>query len=390
MAQEARAVPTNVEDPRARVLSLLRRHGRATTSFQTLDSGMQYVFFGAEACVAFVDTGAAWVAAGAPICPDDAASTTARSFVEEARRAGRRACFFSVDRAFCDEAGLSALAIGEEPVWDVAAWPSLLRARRGLREQIRRARAKGIETRAPTAEELAPGQETRAATEQLIAEWLASRPLAPMGFLVAVEPFEFSEERIYVVATRAGRLVAFLVAVPMYAERGFFVEHLLRAQDAPNGTAEIVLDHAFRAFAARGAEVATLGLAPLSGDDVSPVLKIICRLSKPLYSFEGVRSFKARLHPARWRSQWLAHPRGTRATVAIVDALAAFATGGFLRFGLRTLRKQRRVASLLALSSLSAGVLLGSTRRAWIAAVLVVSIVGFALRRAAARAQSHA
>lgn len=381
MAHGARAERSSEEqDPRQRVLSLLRRHGRATTSFQALGSGMRYVFLGEDACIAYVDTGGAWVAAGPPICAEEAAPAAARDFLEEARRAGRRGCFFSVDRSFCQSTGLSALSIGEEPLWDVAAWPGLVRAHRGLREQIRRARAKGVVTRVPAPEELATGHETRAAAETLIAEWLASRPLAPMGFLVAVEPFRFSEERLYILAMREGRLVAFLAAVPVYAERGFFVEHLLRARDAPNGTAEILLDHAFRELAARGAEVATLGLAPLSGDEVSPVLKCISRLSRSLYSFEGVHSFKARLHPSRWRSQWLGHPSTTGATIAVMDSLAAFAPGGFVRFGLRTLRKHRFASGFLGLVLLGVFVLLGTTRWGWILPALVALLTFVAVR----------
>ena len=49
-----------------RVLDLLRQHGWNATSFQVLEPGFEY-WFDADACVAYVDTGRAWVAAGAPI-----------------------------------------------------------------------------------------------------------------------------------------------------------------------------------------------------------------------------------------------------------------------------------------------------------------------------------
>ena len=47
---------------RDRVLALLRIHGDATTSFQVLERGLSYAFDEeiADACVAYVDTGAAW------------------------------------------------------------------------------------------------------------------------------------------------------------------------------------------------------------------------------------------------------------------------------------------------------------------------------------------
>ena len=53
---------------RARVLELLRKHGWNATSFQILEPGFSY-FFADDAVVGYVDTGSAWVAAGAPIAP---------------------------------------------------------------------------------------------------------------------------------------------------------------------------------------------------------------------------------------------------------------------------------------------------------------------------------
>src|SRR5690606_21071121 len=62
-------------DPRWRVLELLRRHGWNTTSFQVLERGFAYWFHpDLDACVAYVDTGRAWVAAGAPIAGVEDAS----------------------------------------------------------------------------------------------------------------------------------------------------------------------------------------------------------------------------------------------------------------------------------------------------------------------------
>ena len=49
-----------------RVLALVRRYGWNATSFQALDPGMRHFWCGDDACVAYADTGEAWVAAGAP------------------------------------------------------------------------------------------------------------------------------------------------------------------------------------------------------------------------------------------------------------------------------------------------------------------------------------
>ena len=333
-------------DPRHRVLELLRRHGRATTSFQVLEPGFSYWFARDDACVAYADTGSAWIAAGPPIAAPKDVPTIAREFITYAKKQRRRACFFAVNKEFAQQADLDALAIGEDPEWDLSSWSETIRASRSLREQLRRARTKGIHVRIVAPRDVAQGRATREAIEALIQSWLASRPMATMGFLVGVSPFEFSEERVYVVAEKQGQLVGFLAAVPIYARRGFFVENLLRTREAPNGTAELLVDHAFHELAKRGICMATLGLAPLAGR-VNSTLRFIRRMSKPLYNFEGVRAFKARLKPARWVAQHLAYPHGMHPIWPIRDTLSAFATGGFLRFGLETLSKQRRLVVLV-------------------------------------------
>src|SRR5690606_21833983 len=110
------------------------------------------------------------------------------------------------------------------------------------REQLRRARAKGVAVRALAPEELAPAHATRVELEALIARWLASRTIAPMGFLVQVDPFTFPERRRLFVAEAAGRIVGFLGVIPIYGRGGWFFEDFLRDPAAPNGTIELLVD----------------------------------------------------------------------------------------------------------------------------------------------------
>jgi phosphatidylglycerol lysyltransferase len=121
--------------------------------------------------------------------------------------------------------------------------------------------------------------------------------------------------------------------IPVPGRDGFFVEHLLRDPEAPNGTVELMVDTAMRWASDRGASWLTLGLAPLAGE-VGLALRIARRLTW-LYDFEGLRRFKAKLRPRDWLPVYLAYPRSQGAALTTFDALAAFATGGMLRFGAR-------------------------------------------------------
>jgi phosphatidylglycerol lysyltransferase len=325
-----------VDDERSRVLALLKRHGWNATSFQILEPGFRYWFDGDDACVGYVDTGRAWVAAGAPVASAELCGEVTARFVAAATAAGRRVCCFATEDRFHAAAGWASLRVGDQPIWAPEDWGAVVRQSRSLREQLRRATAKGVTVRALGPAELAPGQPIRAALDVLIARWLKSRTIAPMGFLVQIDPFTFPDERRYFVAERAGVVVGFLCAIPIYARPGWFFEDFLRDPEAPNGTVELLVDAGMRAAAAAAIPYVTLGLVPLSGE-ISPWLRAARRWGKSLYDFDGLRAFKAKLKPRAWDPIFLAYPATNSGFVAMFDTLTAFARGGLLRFGLESL-----------------------------------------------------
>lgn len=329
------------ESARRRARELVLRHGWNATAFQTLEDGYRYSFHH-EGCVAYVDTGRAWVAAGAPVCAPDRLSTVTHEFVARARAAGRRVCFFAVEsRLLAPEHGLESTFIGEMPVWNPRAWDASVRTRRSLREQLRRARAKRVRVRLVAPDELRDGP-TRAAIDALGQRWLDTHAMAPMGFLVSLEPFTFPDDRRCFVAERDGRVVGFAGVVPVPAREGWFIEDLVRDVDAPNGTGEALVDAVMHWAKERECEWLTLGLAPLAGD-VSRPLAWFRSYGRALYDFEGLRAYKAKLAPVDWRPLHLAFPAGQGLVPSVVDALEAFTRGGFLRFAARSILRGPRV-----------------------------------------------
>lgn len=317
-------------------LALVRAFGRDTTSFQTL--GLRW--WGDEAGgVGFVEVGGAWVAAGGPVCgPEDAAR-----LVEAFRAAAPgRVRFFAAEDDFPRSDALVRLKVGEQPVWDPRAWPATVASSRSLREQLRRARAKGVVVTSWTSDEVLS---RRVDLDALQRRWQATRPMAPMGFVVDLDPGRLLDERRTFVATRDGRCVAMLSLIPVYARNGWFFEHLLRDPTAPNGTTELLVDAAMRAVAAEGAVHVTLGMAPLAGVD-APWLRAVRAVSRPLYDFAGLRAFKQKLRPDRWEPVYLVYPRGGSGLVAMYDVLRAFARGSYLRFGLATALHSSRMTAL--------------------------------------------
>jgi len=325
---------------RERVLELVGYHGWNATAFQTLETGYSYFFHGGEAAVAYVDTGQAWVAAGAPICADELLAKAGSAFAAAAREAGRRCCFFATEERLRQAAGdsLRSLCIGEQPVWDPREWPAILERAASLREQLRRARAKGVEVRALSASEL-ESQGVRERLARVTQRWHGRRALAPMGFLVQVEPFTFPAYRRSFVAERRGEIVGFAALIPVPARNGWFLEDLVRDPRAPNGTNECLVDAAMRSALADGASWFTLGLAPLAGE-VHGALRFARAATRLLYDFEGLALFKAKLRPQGWTPIYLSFPPSQGTLVSIGDALVAFTGGGVLRFGWRSLTRR--------------------------------------------------
>jgi phosphatidylglycerol lysyltransferase len=380
---------------RARVLALLRAFGWNATSFQILESGLRY-WFEPAGCVAYVDTGRAWVAAGAPLAPEQTIARVAEGFVRAARAQGKSAVFFATERRFVEQTEYAALLIGEQPEWDPQHWVQALGNNSSLREQLRRARAKGVRVDAVTARELAAGTPLRQALERLITEWLRAKPMPPMGFLVQVDPFQLmTERRLFVARRQQGgeqEVVGFAAVIPVYARQGWFLEDLIRSARAPNGTTELLVDAAVRDAAALGSRYFTLGLSPLAGA-VSKPLEWASRYSGGLYDFRGVRAFKSKFRPAEWSPIFLSHPRGESAVVALYHSLSAFAQRGLLSYGFSTLlRGPDIVLRALALLLLPWSALLGSleTERwfpsaavqwAWIAFDLALALALWLLTR---------
>lgn len=328
----------------ARVLALLKRHGWSATSFQVLEPGYSYWFDGEDAGVAYMDTGRAWVVAGAPLASRERMAEVASRFQAHAVASGRRVCFFATEQHLLDEAleeaPLHTLAIGEQPVWDPRRWEESLREGKNLRGQLRMARVRGVRVREVSAGELRDETSpVRQGVDRLMERWLESRRMAPMGFLVQLSPYAWAEERRSFVAECNGEVVAFLSAVPVYARQGWFVQHMLRGKDTPGGTVAALVDAVMRAAAAAGCGFLTLGLVPLAGE-VDGWLRAARRLGSPFYDFEGLRAFKARLRPHAWEPVHLAWPAPQGSAPPLVDALTAFAQGSLTRFGLVTLLRR--------------------------------------------------
>jgi len=315
-------------------LEALKQFGSDAVSFQSAKVGVRWWRDG-DARVAYVETGHSWIAIGTPLTSVESRPAAVQRFIQAARERGFRPVFFGVEdlEPF---AGCRSLVLGQQSVLKVSEWDATLRRTPTLRKQVRRPVAKGVTVRQVDPSELAEGMPLRSEVERLRGEWLACRPMEPMGFLVSVEPFHVPAEHLYFVAEHKGKAVQFLSAVPIYGRNGWLMEDMLRSAAAPNGTTELVIDAIMHKLS--GAPYwLTPGLTPLAGG-IPWWLEFTRRMMVPLYDFSGLRRFRSRLHPASWRPIWMVWDRGPSVRV-ILDVLRAFASGHIVAFAWRSLTR---------------------------------------------------
>jgi phosphatidylglycerol lysyltransferase len=300
-------------DQHVRARELVLAYGWNATAYQIVNPGMSLWFSArGDAVIGYVERGLTRVVAGAPVCPGERLAEVVDEFEHECAARRRRVCYFGAEARL--EAVLrhrvdhARVLLGSQPSWNPAHWASIVAGKASLRAQLNRARNKGV-----TVALTSSGEATRdPSLRRVLDEWLATRGLPPMHFLVEPETLtRLFDRRVFVARLRTGDTVAFLVASPALARGGggWLIEQFVRGSRAPNGTVELLLDTAIRALAAEGYEYVTLGLAPLAEhglhEATNPLwLRVLLQLvrahGRRFYNFEGLERFKAKFQPEHW------------------------------------------------------------------------------------------
>lgn len=337
---------TSTERERARALIL--RSGWNATAYQLLNPGIELWFSRAgDGVIGYVRHRRTRVVGGAPVCDIASLDSVAAEFVEDARAHGDQVCYFGaggrLEASYARNPAWSRVLLGAQPAWHPRGWSTAVERRSSLRAQFNRARNKGV----TVAEWAAESAENHPALRRCLAQWLATRHLPTLHFLVEPEILSQLHDRRVFVAERGEEVVGFTVLSPVSARNGWLVEQIVRGWNAPNGTAELLVDSAMRAVAASGASYATLGLSPLSeraNVDLlqQPLwLRFVLRWVKlhgaRFYNFAGLDAFKAKFNPDFWEPIY-AIAEGPRFPPSALYAIAgAFSGGAPIRLVVRAL-----------------------------------------------------
>ncbi|MBV9879553.1 MAG: DUF2156 domain-containing protein [Gemmatirosa sp.] len=344
--------PTVWPDEVRRARALVLAHGWNATAYQIVNPGIEHWFTDdGDAVVGFVRHAGVRVVAGAPVCAPERLPDVAAAFERGAAASGDGVCYFGaegrLEAVLRDDPRHSLVALGAQPAWEPDAFLAAVQGRASLRAQVSRARNKGV-----AVQEWRAGQAAGApALRVLLHEWLGSRGLPPLHFLVEPDTLDRLDDRRVFVASRGDTAVGFVVASPVPARRGWLVEQFVRGRAAPNGTVESLLVAAVEAMAAEGAQYVTLGLAPLSRHapereaeprTVRLVLAWLRAHGQRFYNFDGLDAFKAKFAPDRWEPVY-AIAQGRRFPLRALWAIAgAFGACSPVTLGARTLTRAAR------------------------------------------------
>ena len=292
--------------------------------------------------VAYTESGGIWMVAGEPFAADIDLVRITNEFVSHARELKKTVAFLPATERFAAAVAsddVRIVKIGASPYFDLTTWDPRGNSAKHLRTGVNRARRAGLVVTEIT--DLT--QEFRSDVERLTSEWGGKRRAGVrFGWLFELMPFENAEFKKYFAAHDAdGRMVGVLAASSIPARDGWYLEDVIRGNDAPDGTSDILVFEALKMLAAQGAKIATLGTVPLSvrGDEgiscghnraVEAMLNISRKQLKALYNFDGLGHFKSKFVPTWWENEYVVVTKGHLLPPRVANALFNIAIPGGL------------------------------------------------------------
>jgi phosphatidylglycerol lysyltransferase len=303
-----------------RARSLVLQWGWNAMCYQILNDGMEHWFSAQhDAVVGFARFGRWVVVAGAPVCPKEILINVVSEFEETMACARLKVCYFGAGKRLGDALAARGpwdkVRLGMQPIWEPVhgqTWEGILCSKPSLRAQLHRAQNKGVEVQEwPSALTV-----RHPALQHCLRQWLATRGLPALHFLVEPYLLDCASDRRVFVAVRQERVVGYLLASPVPQRKGWLVEQIIRGEDAPNGCNELLFDAAMRQFTVEQAEYVTLGLSPLAtpvGERnttaglppqqrwwIHLVFGLVRLHGARFYNFRGLEAFKAKFQPDAW------------------------------------------------------------------------------------------
>ncbi len=292
------------------------------------DAKSAFVMYGVQ--------GRTWAALGDPVGPPDRIGALVRRFLERCDDFGGVPVFYEVasEHLHCyADVGLTFAKLGEEARVDLTTFT--IEGARG--KKFRNALTRLARERASF--RVVPAEQVARVMDQLRTvsdDWLARHAAAEKGFSLGFFSPEYVARFPVAVIERDGQIVAFATLWPGAERIELSVDLMRYDHRAPKDVMDALFVHLMLWGREQGYRWFTLGMAPLSGFEHSPVAPLWNRLAsflykhgEAVYNFQGLRAFKDKFNPV-WSPRYLAYPGGLRLPRVLADVSALIA-GGYRR-----------------------------------------------------------
>ena len=281
--------------------------------------------------------GRTWVAMGDPVAPLERRRCLIRRFLERVDDYDGSPAFYEIGHEglhLYADFGLTFVKLGEEAIVDLTTFTLDGAAGARARQTARRLERDGGLFRV-----LAPGDVGAhlEALRRVSDDWLAQKAAAEKGFSLGFFDAAYLQRFPVGVIERDGESQAFANLWPGGTAAGELSVDLMRfSRDAPKNAMEALLVHVLLWGRGQGYRRFSLGMAPLSGFERSPVAPRWQRLGaflyehgEAFYAFQGLRAFKEKFAPS-WEPRYLACRSGLALPRVLADVSALIA-GGYRR-----------------------------------------------------------
>jgi len=290
--------------------------------------------------------GRSWIALGDPVGPSDQIAPLIRLFLERCDDFGGVPVFYEISSGHLyryADVGLTFIKLGEEAKVDLTRFSLEGSRARKFRYALNRLDKEHAAFRVVPARSVSCilGQLQRVSDD-----WCARRSGGEKGFSLGFFDPAYVSRFPVAVIERDGRVVAFANLWPGPQNVELSVDLMRFTHDAPRDVMESLFVHLMVWGKEQGYRRFSLGMAPLSGFETTPIAPLWTRLAsflyehgEAIYNFQGLRAFKEKFDPV-WEPRYLAYPGGLHLPRILADA-SALVAGGYRQIVLSGSRTRR-------------------------------------------------
>ncbi|HEU0001566.1 MAG TPA: phosphatidylglycerol lysyltransferase domain-containing protein [Ktedonobacteraceae bacterium] len=303
------------EQQQESVAALAHHYGKNSISYFALEAGKSYFFTDSgKSVISYVLEGNVAVVAGDPIGPEEEMLPAIQQFMAFCQEQDWTVVFWQVRDVLVDlyqAAKLHVLKIGEDAIVSTRTFTLSGKAMANVRSSAKRAEKEGVHV--VFWHGLVRDIDHLAQMEQISRSWLAHKGGNEMGFSMGrFDPYGDAEQIYAVAVDKTNRVHGFVSFVPIYGRNGWGLDLMRRADQAAPGTMERLLASTIEHLGAEGADVVSLGLAPMS--DVNCVNHTLLGTSMNFLTQHfgnpaknrSLFNFKKKFQP-RWESRYLVY-----------------------------------------------------------------------------------